>query len=89
VPCKELETSSAGLRMRVNLRRKPWSVPRLRGRGEQEGIVMQNPISSALYRRICLLAHPRARINAAASSTVSLAHHSLVPRPREGTLHGP
>jgi hypothetical protein len=36
---------------RVNVRRKPWSVPRLRGRGEQGAIVSGGiPFVYALYR---------------------------------------
>jgi|HubBroStandDraft_2_1064218.scaffolds.fasta_scaffold21439_2 hypothetical protein len=37
VPQGHCDSSQAipRLRMRVNIRRKPWSVPRLRGRGEQ------------------------------------------------------
>jgi hypothetical protein len=31
--------------------RKPWSVPRLRGRGEQGNIVMHTELLSALYVR--------------------------------------
>jgi hypothetical protein len=31
---------------------------------------------------------PKSAVKRGASPTVSLAHHGLVPRPREGTLHG-
>jgi hypothetical protein len=46
-------------RMRVNIRRKPWSVPRLRGRGEQGNIVVHILFLSVLYVRTSAAARRR------------------------------
>ena len=70
-------------RMRVNLRRKPWSVPRLRGRGEQGNIVVHTLFLSVLYVRTSApLADERPRRVAShpvGYCRVSTPIHHLVP----------
>ncbi len=51
----------------------PWSVPRLRGRGEQRVIVMQRPHFVRAQLRSLLT--PKSAVKRGASPTVSLAHH--------------
>jgi hypothetical protein len=58
--------------MRVNIRRKPWSVPRLRGRGEQGIIVME---SLSLHT-------PKSAVKRGVSLTVGLAYHGLASEAR-------
>jgi hypothetical protein len=49
---------------------------------------MHNPISSGLYWRSLSLHPLKSVAKGGVSPTDRLAHHGLVPRPREGALHG-
>jgi hypothetical protein len=47
--------------MDVDIRRKPWNAPRLRGRGEQGNIVIRSQSLSALYVATFAYTHNRAQ----------------------------
>jgi hypothetical protein len=55
----------------------PWSVPRLRGRGEQGSIKMSKPHSVGSIGEVYLLTHQRAQLNTARPPTHSRARHGL------------
>jgi hypothetical protein len=67
-----------GSRDPVHWADSPWSVPRLRGRGEQRGYRdEETPFRQSSIGEVCLFTQPRAQLNAGVSPTVSLAHHGL------------
>jgi hypothetical protein len=68
--------------VRVNTRHNPWSVPRLRGRGEQGYIVMHTKLLSALYVRTYASSRPRARHNGESALSLALAYHGLASEAR-------
>jgi hypothetical protein len=63
----------------------PWSVPRLRGRGDQGVIVMPRPHFVRAQLRSLSRHTPKSAVKRGASPTVSLAHHGLAS---EATLYG-
>jgi hypothetical protein len=74
---------------------QPWSVPRLRGRGEQGNIVMHTQVLSALYVRTCASSHPRAQHNGESGlsltllTTASQARHAPRLAPPRGWIRQP
>jgi hypothetical protein len=71
------------LLMDVNIRRKPWSAPRLRGRGEQGSIVIRSQSPSALYvpRPLPIHAIERSQIIHQTQSSALLTTASLPVAP--------
>jgi hypothetical protein len=73
--------------MRINLRRKPWSAPRLRGRGEQGNMAIRSQCLFALFVTTCAYTHNRAQPDhtsdpsSALLTTASQARHA--PRSAE------
>ena len=68
--------------MDVDLRRKPWSAPRLRGRGEQGNIVIRSQSLSALCVATFAYTHNRAQPDHTSDPILGPAYHSLASEAR-------